>query len=199
MAAVCQIDSAARLAFVWELVGRGADLCSIIDHDYRDMTLASPSRRICSTLTPIVPSCEIISIGSRVRTFSLAFASMEAGRRINGHLTRAFSASGLCSYAVARKRPTDASRASRTSPMGPVGGSWLFGWVRIDARVCCKNWLNMTRRTPRRHRRPILLYTTNRLIIRVGQRLVARHAPPDPARRLRSHRARAGSTRRRST
>ena len=121
MAAVCQIDSAARLAFVWELVGRGADLCSIIDHDYRDMTLASPSRRICSTLTPIVPSCEIISIGSRVRTFSLAFASMEAGRRINGHLTRAFSASGLCSYAVARKRPTDVSRASRTSPMGRAG------------------------------------------------------------------------------
>jgi len=38
MAAVCQIDSAARLAFVWELVGRGADLCSIIDHDYRDMS-----------------------------------------------------------------------------------------------------------------------------------------------------------------
>ena len=33
MAAVCQIDSAARLAFVWELVSRGANLCSIIDHD----------------------------------------------------------------------------------------------------------------------------------------------------------------------
>ena len=33
MAAVCQIDSAARLAFVWELVSRGANLCSIIDHE----------------------------------------------------------------------------------------------------------------------------------------------------------------------
>ena len=32
MGAVSQIDSAAKLAFVWELVNRGADLHSVIDH-----------------------------------------------------------------------------------------------------------------------------------------------------------------------
>ena len=95
----------------------------------RVVTLASPSRRICSTLTPglIMSSCEKIGTGSRAKNLSPGYEGSEAGRRIDGHLTRAFSAFGLCSYAVAQKRPTDASRASRTSPMGPVGGFWHFG------------------------------------------------------------------------
>ena len=38
MGAVSQIDSAAKLAFVWELVNRGADLHSVVDPMLRGRT-----------------------------------------------------------------------------------------------------------------------------------------------------------------
>merc|ERR1712241_600133 len=47
------------------------------------LALASPSRVICGTRRKcfLVRSCEKICTGSRVRSWSLACASMEAGRR----------------------------------------------------------------------------------------------------------------------
>ena len=70
MAAVCQIDSAARLAFVWELVGRGADLS-----DARNVCSVVPRVRLCPSYVRTIAQ---IRCGVPVETDSLVAATMRS-------------------------------------------------------------------------------------------------------------------------
>lgn len=70
MGAVSQIDSAAKLAFVWELVNRGADLHSVVDPE---------SRAICVFDMACSGVCSGISRPELFRDFVLQWLARESG------------------------------------------------------------------------------------------------------------------------